>query len=301
MPTLFWTGTLPQAVKLMANFSNLLAWITGNARDTIAMKQRVKKGYEGVCTDHVTKYDEQGVKHYNRIATELLKKVKLQDKEVLDVGCGTGILSIFALEQGASKVVCGDQSEYMLNQCRMKAAAQNYSPDQIDVRQLDAESLPFSDNSFDTVISSMVLGIVPDQYKVVAEMFRVLRPGGNVAISTQGSKHNMEAAVAAFKVASIYTLGYRIEFWPRKEQEIRRMLEQAEFVDVRTSQHVWQDTFESSGDAYDFWSSSAAAWWYTKFPANKIEEHERKARKSFERNSVTEMTQNVIFAYGQKP
>ena len=259
MPTLFWTGTLPPSIKLMANFSNLLAWITGNARDTIAMKERVKKGYEGVCTDHVTKYDEQGLKHYNRIATELLKKVMLQDKEVLDVGCGTGILSIFALEQGASKVVCGDQSEYMLNQCRMKAAAQNYSPDQ---------SLPFSDNSFDAVISSMVLGLVPDQYKVVAEMFRVLRPGGSVAFSTQGPKHNMEAAVAAFKVASIYNLGYRIEFWPRKEREIRRMLEQAKFVDVRTSQNVWEDTFESPGDAYDFWSSSAAAWWYAKFPAN---------------------------------
>ena len=60
MPTLFWTGTLPQAVKLMVNFSNLLAWITGNARDTIAMKQRVKKGYEGVCTDHVTSMTNKG-------------------------------------------------------------------------------------------------------------------------------------------------------------------------------------------------------------------------------------------------
>ena len=301
MPVLFWTGTLSPPLKLMVNFSNLLAWITGNARDTVAMKQRVKKGYEGACTDHVTRYDKQGQKHYNRIASELLKKVNLQDKEVLDVGCGTGIVSITALEQGAEKVVCGDQSDYMLDQCRMKAGALNYGPDQIDMRQLDAESLPFNDNSFDVVISSMVLGIVPDQDKVVAEMYRVLRPGGSVAFSTHGPSHYMEGIAATFKAASIYTFGYRIEFWPRKEQDIRRMLEQAEFVDVRTSRQVWQDTFESSDNAYDFWSSTSAAWWYAKFPQNKIAEDERKARRSFERNRVTEITQDVIFAYGRKP
>lgn len=301
MPTLFWTGKLPPSVKLMANVSNALAWITGNARDTAAMKLRVKKGYEGACTKHVTKYDELGEKHYNEIATELLKRVEIKGKEVLDVGCGTGILSLLSLKQGAARVVAGDLAEYMLNQCRMKANAANYSEARLELRQFDTESLPFDSNSFDVVASSMVLGMVPDQKKAIAEMVRVLKPGGIVTFSTHGPNHYREGIEASFKVASIYTLGYRIEFWPRKKQEIQRMLEQAELVDINTYQLVWQNTFESPEHAYNFWASTSAAWWYSKFPADKIAGEEQKALKSFKRNNVTRITQDVIFAYGCKP
>ena len=107
MPTVFWTGKLSLSMKLMVNISNALAWISGNARDTAAMKQRMKLGYEGACTEHVTRYDDLGLEHYTKIARELLKRVDLRGKEVLDVGCGTGILSFLALEQGAVKVFGG--------------------------------------------------------------------------------------------------------------------------------------------------------------------------------------------------
>lgn len=301
MPALFWTGKLSPSVKLMVNISNALAWITGNARDKAAMKLRVQKGYEGSCTEHVTKYDDLGQKHYKKIATELLKGVELKDKEVLDVGCGTGILSLHSLKQGAARVVGGDLSEYMLNQCRIKANAANYSEAQLELRQFDTESLPFDNNSFDVVTSSMVLGIVPDQKKAIAEMVRVLKPGGLVAFSTHGPNYYREGIEASFKAASIYTLGYRIEFWPRKKPEIRRMLERANLVDINTYQLVWQDTFESSEQAYNFLAATSAAWWYSKFPVDKIAEEERKVLKSFKRNNVTKITQDVIFAYGFRP
>jgi hypothetical protein len=41
MRTIFWTGKLSPMMKFVANFSNVVAWVTGNARDTAAMKQRV--------------------------------------------------------------------------------------------------------------------------------------------------------------------------------------------------------------------------------------------------------------------
>jgi hypothetical protein len=57
MPRVFWTGKLSPPMKFVVNASNAVAWITGNTRDTKAMKERIKLGYEGVTSNHVTKYD----------------------------------------------------------------------------------------------------------------------------------------------------------------------------------------------------------------------------------------------------
>jgi ubiquinone/menaquinone biosynthesis C-methylase UbiE len=120
MPPVFWTGKLSSPMKWLTNINCLVAWMTGNARDTAAMKKRMKLGYEGVLSDHVTRYDELGLQEYTKMATNLLEGVDLRGKEVLDVGCGTGILSLLAIKQGAAKLTCGDLSEDMLGQCRKK-------------------------------------------------------------------------------------------------------------------------------------------------------------------------------------
>lgn len=302
MATIFWTGKLSPMTKLMANFSNAIAWITGNARDVAAMKERVKRGYEGTATDDVTRYDEFGLQHFTKISKALLQGTGLQGKAVLDVGCGTGILSLLALERGCANVICGDLSEYMLSQCRKKANTSGYGPDRIDFRQLDAESLPFESNSFDAVISGMVLGFLPNQKSAVAEMVRVLRPGGVLAISTHGPKLYYEACEATLRaVPKSLVLGYRIEFWPRKEKEIFRMFFEAGLIDVMTRQMIWKDSFENGTRAYEFFASTSAAWWCSKFSPEKITLVSQKIRAAFERKPVTQITTDIILAYGRKP
>jgi ubiquinone/menaquinone biosynthesis C-methylase UbiE len=302
MPSLFWTGKLSFSMKLMVNINNLLALITGNTRDTAAMKQRMKLGYEGALSDDVTRYDELGLRHYTSIATELLKGVDIRAKEVLDVGCGTGILSLLALEQGAARVVGGDISEYMLDQCRTKASDHGYGENRIMTRQLDAESLPFGEKSFDAVISGMLLGLVPNQQEVINEMARVLRPGGMIAFSTHAPDCWWETSDAAFKaVPKHYVLGYRIEYWPRNKVHIQRMLKQAKLVNIRIRRLFWQDHFESGGKAYDFFAAVSASWWKAKFPPNKIKETSNKVRDYFEHNGVNQITHDIILAYAYKP
>jgi ubiquinone/menaquinone biosynthesis C-methylase UbiE len=302
MPPLFWTGKLSLPMKFVVNFNNLFAWITGNARDTVAMKRRMKLGYEGVFSDDVTHYDELGLGHYTRIATELLKGVDIRGNEVLDVGCGTGILSLLALQQGAARTVSGDIAAYMLDECRTKAIDHGYGENRLMTRQLDAELLPFAEKSFDAVISGMLLGLVPNQQRVIDEMTRVLRPGGVIAFSTHAPDCWWETSDAAFKaVPKHYVLGYRIEYWPRNEVHIQRMLKQSKLVNIRIRKLFWQDDFETGGKAYDFFAAVSASWWKATFPPNKIQEISNKVRDYFEHKGVTRITHDIILAYANKP
>lgn len=302
MPEVFWTGKLSFPLKVMVNINNAVAWVTGSARDAAAMKERVKLGYEGTFSDHVTRYDEVGLEHYTRIATALVEGLDIQGKEILDVGCGTGVLSLLLLEKGAKKVISGDHSSYMLGQCRKKAEAAGYGKERIEFRQLDAEELPLEDGRVDAVVSSMVMGMVPDQKKMVAEMARVLRPGGTLGLSTHGPTHYLEAIEASLKVNNPrYMFGYRYEYWPRDETEIEQLLSQAGLSDVRTSQLTWRETFESGGAAYDFMACTSSCWWYAIFPADKIAGDSQKIRDYFERKEVDKVTTDCVIAYGRKP
>jgi ubiquinone/menaquinone biosynthesis C-methylase UbiE len=104
------------------------------------------------------------------------------DDEVLDVGCGTGVLARAAARRtdGEGSVTGLDVNDGMLAVARQGA-------DGIVWRQGSAESLPFPDRSFDRVVSQFALMFFTDPAAAVAEMARVLRPGGRVTIATWAS------------------------------------------------------------------------------------------------------------------
>ena len=95
--------------------------------------------------------------------------------DVLDVCTGHGVLALAATERGA-KVCAVDFSEAMV------AAARRNAPS-VDCRQGDAQDLPYPDDTFDAVVCGYGILHVPEPDRALAEMRRVLRPGGRVAIS----------------------------------------------------------------------------------------------------------------------
>lgn len=302
MPPLFWTGKLTWPMRLMVNANNIVAWLTGNARDTAAMKIRVQQGYDGAFSGHVTRYDELGEQFQAKAAAIQLEGMDLRGKDVLDVGCGTGIMSLLALRKGAAKVVCGDISSYMLKVGRTKAQKQAYGPDRILFHQLDAESLPFEDEKFDVVMTGMTLGLLPEPDKAVKEMVRVLRPGNLLSVGAHGPDHYWEACDASFRVINKrYVLGYRLEFWPMKEETVRKLLEKAGLVDIRTQRFSWRNAFKNGGEAYDFFAAISSNWWYAKFPPEERVNETRKTRHYFERKEIVKITDDIIVAYGRKP
>jgi ubiquinone/menaquinone biosynthesis C-methylase UbiE len=98
-------------------------------------------------------------------------------EKVLDVGCGTGSLT-FALAQFADlrEITAIDYSPVFV-----EAANRHNSDPRIKIQQADACALPFADDTFDRALALLVLHFVPDAGKAVAEMRRVVRPGGVVA------------------------------------------------------------------------------------------------------------------------
>jgi SAM-dependent methyltransferase len=98
-------------------------------------------------------------------------------RRVLDAGCGSGPLSAALRDRGAV-VTCLDGSAAMVELARRRLG------DGVDVRVADlAEPLPFDDGRFDDVVASLVLHYLEDWSGALAELRRVLRPGGRLLVS----------------------------------------------------------------------------------------------------------------------
>ena len=95
----------------------------------------------------------------------------------VDVGCGSGAFSELVAERCAPAEIHGvDPSDAQLAFARTRPAARI-----AQFRQADAMALPFPDNRFDAAVMALVIFFVPEPEKGVAEMVRVVRPGGTVA------------------------------------------------------------------------------------------------------------------------
>ena len=105
---------------------------------------------------------------------------------MLDVGTGTGVLAISAARLGA-KVSGLDLTPQLLEQARENAAIARLPG--IEWQQGDAEELPYPDAAFDVVVSQFGHMFAPRPEVVMAEMRRVLKPGGRVAFATWPPEH----------------------------------------------------------------------------------------------------------------
>jgi len=108
-------------------------------------------------------------------------------ERLLDLGCGGGRHAFQAVRLGA-RVVALDAMATEVAQVRdtigaMVDAGEVRGDDEAGVVQGDALRLPFADASFDRVIASEVLEHIPDDDTAMAELSRVLRPGGTMAVT----------------------------------------------------------------------------------------------------------------------
>ena len=137
-----------------------------------ARKQRFYDGIAGSFDAIMNPYDLQ--QRLGIVCHELLAAGELRDRRVLDVGCGTGWFSR-EIERAGGRVVALDIGVKLLEQVAAKCQAARVAG--------DACNLAFADDSFDVVVSSECIEHTVDPRRALAEMCRVLKPGGVLVVT----------------------------------------------------------------------------------------------------------------------
>jgi SAM-dependent methyltransferase len=131
-------------------------------------------------------------------------------RRVLEVGGGEGELAERIRDELGIGVTAIDQSERMVEIQQSKG---------IDARVGDVQELPFADGQFDVVVAAWMLYHVPDLDRGLAEIARVLRPGGRLVAVTNAIDHLQELWELAGRETSLRTFTFRSE---NGEESLRR-------------------------------------------------------------------------------
>ena len=126
--------------------------------------------------------------------------INTRSGRVLEVGVGTG-LSLPAYRRDL-EIVGIDLSPEMLQKARERVASEGLT-NVADLHEMDASDLKFPDGSFDTVVAMYVMTVVPEPEKVMRELARVCRPGGEVLLvnhfsTEEGMRGWVERRMAPF-------------------------------------------------------------------------------------------------------
>ena len=112
--------------------------------------------------------------------TRAVAYVNQQQGSVLEVGVGTGLaLRVYKPHLEVTGI---DFSEEMLAKAQAKVTEDGLAHVK-ELRQMDARTLDYPDNSFDTVVAMHILSVVPEPERVMSEITRVCRPGGRVVVT----------------------------------------------------------------------------------------------------------------------
>jgi ubiquinone/menaquinone biosynthesis C-methylase UbiE len=181
-------------------------------------------------------YDEfLGPMFFEPYAIEVSGRIDPSSVHVaLELASGTGRVThhLQKVLSPAAKLIASDISEDMLS-----VAKEKLNTKAIEWREIDAQELPFEDNSLDLVVCCFGYMFVPDKLKAFAEAYRVLRPGGMLLFTSWDKLEENYASNAYRTIVKKYLpaplpASYSLPFSMSDEQEIRQLLQQAGFSKI---------------------------------------------------------------------
>lgn len=200
---------------------------------------------------------------YYSMAGRLVERTGVDaDDEVLDIGCGTGTVAITAARRG-TRVTGVDITPEMLDQARKNAEIAGLEG--IDLQDGDARDLPFEDDAFDVVLSSLGHMYGDPPAKTTAELLRVTRPGGTIGFTswTPTSLYPfMSSVMTTYLPPEDLPEFTQPPFaWGDSDVVRNRLGEQVDSLSFETETtlspalspaHFWRETVETSGPFIEF-------------------------------------------------
>lgn len=134
-------------------------------------------------------------------AIEMAERVPPNGRRLLEIACGTGrVTAHLRTTLPNAEIIATDLNPDMLAIARKRLTEAGVS-----WQTADAQNLPFDDAGFDTVVCQFGLMFMPDQLKAMREMYRVLKPGGRLLLSTWDRlENNPSFDIANRKVAAYF-------------------------------------------------------------------------------------------------
>jgi len=160
--------------------------------------------------------------HHRPNFKAILEKLRLSENDrLLEIGCGGGAFLKDALKSGCRAAAVDHSPEMVRLAKRVNAAAVREG--HLDVRESEADSLPFEDSTFTCAVMTSVLGFLPDAVKVFTEIKRVLAPGGRMIVFSTSKE-------AKGTIAAPEPMASRIHFY--EDAELERMALEAGFSET---------------------------------------------------------------------
>jgi len=255
------------------------------------------------AADH---FDDEPLGFWARIGQRTIERLPLAPgATVLDVGCGTGASALPAAEKVGSRgrVIGVDLAERLLAIARQKARDQGLA--NVEFRSGDMERLGYPDGHFDAVVSVFSIFFVTDMVRQVRELWRMVRPGGTLAITTWGPRMFEPGTTHWWSAVKEVRpdLVPAVSPWSRitEPESVGDLLREAGIADVETHAESGRQTLLSPEDWWAVVLGSGFRWTVEQLGPDAAERVRAANLAQLRRRRVGAIETNAIYAMARKP
>jgi ubiquinone/menaquinone biosynthesis C-methylase UbiE len=249
-------------------------------------------------------FDAEPLAFWDRYGQRSIERLKLRKgAHVLDVCCGTGASALPAAQAVGQegRIIAVDLAEELLQLGRAKATASGLQC--LEFRRGDMTALDFPDSQFDAVVCVFGIFFVPDMEAQVAELWRLVRPGGQLAVTTWGPgifapAYEIWLAAVRRVRPDLYSA---FNPWDRitTPEAVRKL-----FVDagVPHAEVVAEEGYQALRTPEDFWTialGSGLRWTIDQMGTEAASEAKQEILDALSARRIERVETNVIYAVAQ--